>query len=200
MRFQVPEGATPIEDASGLIPQGLATYGDLCAAEAENILKAARIHLKRRKNPARAWMTEDYIRKVHRAMFDEVWEWAGRYRGSELTIGIPAYRIREEIAKLCQDAAYWDRQTESPIPVLERAVRVHHRLSWIHPFPNGNGRHARLIADIYLRAHRHPLPNWPRTEMSDPGTQRSEYIRALKEADNGSFGPLMDFTTLYLKS
>lgn len=198
MRFEVPEGATPIDDASGFIPTGILTHADLCAVEAENILKAANKHLSRRKNPNRTWLIEAYIRQVHHDMFDEVWEWAGRYREAETNIGIQAYRIVEEIGKLCQDIQYWDKQKDNPLSVLERTVRIHHRLVWIHPFRNGNGRHARMIADIYLRSHNHPLPTWPSSVMSADGDVRSRYLTVLREADQGNLQPLLDYTTSYL--
>ncbi len=165
MKFEVPEGATPILDASGLMPEGILTYADLCTAEAENILQAMDIHLKRRKNPGRAWFAEDYIRRVHRDMFKDVWEWAGQYRKAQTNVEIPTHMIREEIAKLCQDVASWNSQ-KSPMSVLERAVRLHHRFSWVHPFPNGNGRHARLMSDIYFRSHNHPIPIWLNEDIS----------------------------------
>jgi fido (protein-threonine AMPylation protein) len=107
LHFDVPEGATPLEDASGLKLPGSPTYADLCAAEAENILGAMNIHLKRRKNPSRIWMTADYICRVHRDMYKEVWEWAGMIRSHQTNIGVSAYLIREELVKLCQDIHFW---------------------------------------------------------------------------------------------
>ena len=198
MKFKVPEGATPIEDISDLVPGGLLTYQDLCAAEAENILKAVNLHLKRRKNPKKNWLTEEYIRKVHRDMFKSVWRWAGTYRKSELNIGVPAHSVREEIAKLSQDAAFWSSE-KANMPVLERAIRIHHRLTWIHPFSNGNGRHARMISDIYLYAHDHPRPIWSETSLSAPGETRSQYLKAVREADRGNFKPLIEITSRNIK-
>lgn len=198
MKFKVTEGATPIEDTSDLVPGGLLTYQDLCAAEAENILKAVNLHLKRRKNPKNNWLTDEYIRKVHRDMFKSVWRWAGTYRKSELNIGVLVHSIREEIAKLRRDAAFWNTE-KANMPVLERAIRIHHRLTWIHPFRNGNGRHARMISDIYLHAHNHSRPVWYETSLSTPGEMRSQYLKAVREADLGNFKPLMDITSKNIK-
>lgn len=198
VRFDTPEGATPIEDASGLLVEGVFTYAALNAVETENILSALNEHLRPRKRRPAAWFTEDYIRKVHRDMFDQVWEWAGRYRDAELNIGVPAFRVREEIAKLCQDVAFWDGQKENAPPILEQASRVHHRLAWIHPFPNGNGRHARLMADVYLHVHRQKLPDWPASPMGGPGDVRGAYLDALKKADRGDFEPLVAYTKRFL--
>jgi Fic-DOC domain mobile mystery protein B len=192
-KFKTSEGQTPF-DASGLIPANIRNYKDLNAAEIRNIVGAARKHLKRRKNAERVWLTEKFIRTLHRDMFCNVWGWAGNYRDSEFNIGVKPYLIREEIAKVCQDMAAWDKDTTHPMPVLERAVRLHHRLGWIHPFPNGNGRLARLLLEIYLHAHDHPRPMWP----DDEGKTRQEYLAALRHADHGDFAPLIECVRRFL--
>jgi Fic-DOC domain mobile mystery protein B len=198
VHFDTPEGATPIEDASGLLVEGVLTYAALNAVESENILSAVNAHLRRGKRRGAAWLTEEYVRRVHRDMFDSVWEWAGHYRIAALNIGVPASRIREEVAKLCQDVSFWDAQKDNPLPVLERAVRLHHRLSWIHPFPNGNGRHARLMSDIYLYIHGCQQPEWPSSAMSGSGDARAGYLDALRKADGGDFWPLIVYTRRFL--
>ncbi|MBI4247996.1 MAG: mobile mystery protein B [Elusimicrobia bacterium] len=200
VRFDTPEGATPIEDASGLLVEAVVTYADLSEKETENIIRAVNEHMRPRMRRPAVWLSEEYVRQVHRDMFDRVWEWAGRYRDAELNIGVAAHRIRDEVGKLCQDAAYWDDQKENPLPVLERAVRLHHRLSWIHPFPNGNGRHARLMSDIYLRVCRHRLPDWPSSALGGPGDLRDAYLDALRKADGGDFGPLVEYTKRFLSA
>jgi len=198
VRFHTPEGATPIDDASGLIPEGILTYADLNSAEAENILKAMDLHLKRRRSPMKSWLTEEYIRKVHRDMFKDVWEWAGTYRKSGTNLGVPVHSIYEEIAKLCQDLAYWT-DSKNTMAVIERAVRIHHRLSYIHPFQNGNGRLARMISDIYLHSHHHPLPLWPESNLLDDGKIRKDYLHAIREADKGHFKLILNFTRNLLR-
>lgn len=198
MRFNVPQGATPIDDLSGLIPEGILTYADLSAVEAENIFQAANKHLHRRKNLTRRGFTEDYVRKVHRDMFGSVWTWAGSYRQSNYNLGVPVELIRDEIQKLSDDQRYWDSSLANSMSILERAVRIHHRLAWIHPFPNGNGRHARMMMDIYLYAHRQPLTLWPSDKMSQDGNERAHYHAALKKADSGDFKDLIEFTKKYL--
>lgn len=198
VRFDMPEGATPIEDASGLLLEGVVTYAVLNRKETENIVRAVDEHLDHRKRRPALWLTEEYVRLVHRDMFDQVWEWAGRYRETELNIGVAAHRIRDEVGTLCQDVAFWDEQKDNPLPVLERAARLHHRLAWIHPFPNGNGRHARLMSDIYLRVHRHKLPAWPSSALGGPGEERGAYLDALRKADLGDFGSLTSYTTRFL--
>ena len=184
-KFETSEGQTPF-DASGLIPANIRNHKELNAAEIRNILQAARKHLRRRKNVDRAWFTERFIRELHRDMFCDVWEWAGNYRETEFNIGVKPYLIREEIAKLCQDVAAWDHDTTHPMPILERAVRLHHRLGWIHL--------ARLSLEIYLHAHDQPRPMWP----NDEGKTRQDYLAALRQADHGDFAPLMECVRRFL--
>ena len=191
-KFKTSEGQTPF-DASGLIPANIRNYKDLNAAEIRNIVGAARKHLKRRKNAERVWLTEKFIRTLHRDMFCNVWEWAGDYRDSEFNIGVKPYLIREEIAKLCQDLAAWDKDTTHPMPVSERAVRLHHRLGWIHPFPNGNGRHARLITDVLAMKLGRPAFTWGSASLVKEGEARNKYLEAIRAADNGDVQPLLNF-------
>jgi Fic-DOC domain mobile mystery protein B len=198
MRLKTTHGATPIEDADGLIPP-IRNRAELNAREAENILQAMGIHLIRRRNIRKPWLTEKYIRRIHRDMFGKVWKWAGYYRDTSLNIGVPIHQIREEIGKLCEDVAYWDLHQIS-LSILERAARIHHRLAWIHPFKNGNGRLARFMSDIYLNAHRHPLPNWPDVTGNKEANVRNEYLKALRRADSGDFAPLIDFVSQFIKT
>ena len=185
MKFVVPEGATPIEDTEGLIP-AITLYRDLCAVEAENILEASSRHLTRRMNPSGEWLNEAFIRKVHADMYSNVWAWAGKYRQIELNIGRAAsHRVTEEVAKLIGDFRYWEDMS-----VIKRSIRLHHRLTWIHPFRNGNGRHARMVADIYLYSQKHALPVWPSDDLGKSSTIRKRYLDALRFADQEDFAPL----------
>lgn len=193
LTFEGPEGATPV-DAEGLIPETIATYADLCAVEAENILSAAGRHLSRRKNADAAWLDEPFLRGLHADMFGQVWAWAGTYRQVELNIGVAPHKVSEEIGRLLGDFHHWHGLTPGEMPVLERAARLHHRLSWIHPFRNGNGRHARMAADVYLNSQRHPLPDWPGEELAATNEIRRRYLAALKAADRGDFGLLVALT------
>lgn len=191
------EGTTPF-DADGLLPEGITTMAQLSIVEAVNILKGTTRNLGRKHAPGTRWFTDPFIRKVHRDMFCDVWSWAGEYRTTELTIGVKSYLIRPEIGRLCGDAQFWDEQRENPLPVLERAARIHARLAWIHPFRNGNGRHARLMADIYLNSHGHRLPIWPSTITRLGEDLRQTYLKALKAADQGDFQPLADYTARFI--
>jgi len=187
--FEPVEGATPIEDASDLIPTHITTRAELNEWEAANILKAARRYLARKKPPL---ITLEWLKKVHRAMFDETWQWAGVLRKKNINLGADWHQIQDELKRLADDIKYWNE--DNNLNLLERSIRLHHRLVKIHPFVNGNGRHARLVADIFLSAHNEKLPEWPEAGLIERTDVRKRYIQALQAADKGDYGPLEKFT------
>lgn len=189
------EGATGGDDASGLLLSHLTTRAMRNAVELEEIGRAYDKHVfrGRRKKAGTPWLTDDVIRRVHRDMFGAIWAWAGRYRRSDTNIGVSWHQIPEQIRVLCDDFAFWD-STESRMPVLEIAARLQNRLTRIHPFVNGNGRHARLVTDIFFRSRRHPLPQWPQIQLMPQGDAvRRRYIEAMKKADGEDHADLMAF-------
>jgi Fic-DOC domain mobile mystery protein B len=190
-----PTGATSGDDTSGLILVHLTTRTDRNAAEAEAIGLAYDKYVfeARRKKRGAQWLTDDFIRTGHGDMFGSVWEWAGQYRKDKLNIGVDPNLIPEQIRLLCDDFSLWDSPT-SVMPVLEVAARLQNRLTKIHPFRNGNGRHARLITDIFFHSRQHPLPQWPQIHLLSQGHKlRAQYITAMKIADQGDFSALIQF-------
>ena len=146
-----------------------------------------------RKKRGTEWLTDDFIRKVHADMFGTIWEWGGQYRQTKLNIGVEPHLIREQIKLLTGDFFSWN-ETKSTMPVVEIAARLQHRLTYIHPFINGNGRHARLITDIFLYSCKYPIPQWPQIQLLSHGNQvREQYIRAMKHADEGDLTELIQF-------
>jgi len=188
-----PEGATNRDDTSGLIATSLTTRAARNAAETESISRAYDKHIyrARRKERGSKWLTDESLRRVHQDMFGAIWDWAGKYRTVQLNIGVKPHQIQEQIQTFCADFHHWDT---SGMPVLEIAARLQNRLTWIHPFQNGNGRHARLITDIFFYSCSQPLPQWPQTQLMTQGDAiREEYIGAMKEADQGAFPRLIQF-------
>ena len=196
-----PIGATPSGDVSGLILGHLSTPAARNAAEAEAISRAYDKHVfrARRKKQETEWLTDDYIRRVHADMFGTIWEWGGQYRQTRLNIGVEPHLIREQIKLLTGDFFSWN-ETNSTMPVVEIAARLQHRLTYIHPFINGNGRHARLLTDIFLYSRQHPIPQWPQIQLMAQGNQiRDQYIMAMKNADAGDLADLIEFIESCLK-
>jgi Fic-DOC domain mobile mystery protein B len=190
--FQEPEDATPLAPAErhALLQTWITDRDDLNEAEQENIVKGAAWAGRRRGKPADL-LNEDFAKSLHKQMFGEVWQWAGSYRQTERNIGIEAYRIPAEMPAMFDDVRYWvEHQTYPPDEI---AVRLHHRLTAIHPWPNGNGRHARLMADLLIERLGGKVFTWGGGTLSDVGELRTRYVAALKAADNHDIGPLLEF-------
>jgi Fic-DOC domain mobile mystery protein B len=183
-----PIGTTPLypEESAELIPSHITTQRELNEWEQRNILEAARWTLSAR-SPA---LDDETIRDLHRRMFDRTWGWAGRYRTTDKNIGVPWPSIPVEVRKLVDDSRIWFQK--GTYPPVEAAVRLHHRLLKTHPFPNGNGRHARLWADLLLGQHSCPPIHWRNNELDTDGSARKTYISALRAADYNDYGPLLE--------
>jgi Fic-DOC domain mobile mystery protein B len=183
--------AISFDDAAALKPN-LATKRDLDQWEYRNILEARSWALDSRRLGRSNPLTESYIRELHFRMFNQTWRWAGRFRTSNQNLGIPFGQICEQLAQLLGDAGFWVEN--KTFDIQEIAVRFHHRIVWIHPFPNGNGRHARLIADVIAMKWGCEPFSWGPSDLIAAGAARDEYIKALKTADNnGDIKPLLLF-------
>lgn len=191
-QFGQEDGKTPLspDEQDDLIPN-LATREELNEWERQNILEAYRWALNEKQVHRRDPLTEPYVRALHHRMFDQTWKWAGHYRMSEKNIGIAFYQIQNALAALLGDARYW--LEHATYASDEIAVRFHHRMVLIHPFANGNGRHARLMADVLALRQGRPVFTWGGAELADAGEIRRIYIRALRTADRNEIGPLLKF-------
>lgn len=176
------------DDRRGLIPAYIATRGDLFAAEERNIATG----LLGRPLPTPDQLLDDrYLRDLHAAMFREVWAWAGRYRTHETNIGVAPHRITGDFALLVGDARAWiEYDSYGPD---ELAVRFHHRLVAIHPFPNGNGRHGRIAADYLIRGLGSDAFSWGAGADLETAELRLAYRHALEPADAGDVTALVEF-------
>lgn len=191
--FQEPDDATPLtpQERDGLRQSWITHRRDLNEAEQENIVKGA-VWARRQRGLTPAKLLDDgFARRLHGRMFADVWEWAGAYRHSERNIGVAPYRIASDLAMLFDDVRFWTEHETYPID--EIAVRFHHRLVSIHPFPNGNGRHARLMADLLIEKLGGQPFSWGGGGLADVGELRASYVSALRAADNHDIRPLMAF-------
>ncbi len=185
----VGDGHTALsdEDGEGLIPSYIATRADLFDAEERNIAKA----MLRRAPTIDQLLDDRYLRGLHRAMFGDVWKWAGRYRLKETNIGIAPAQVAVAVRDLVDDARVWVASaTYAPD---ELAVRFHHRLVAIHPFPNGNGRHGRVAADYLVQGLGKEAFTWGATRDASTEDLRAEYRRALQRADQNDIADLLVF-------
>lgn len=191
MTFVYPDGATPLDarEAEGLKISFIANRDELNRWEQENILEAEAKYFTRRRRDV---LSERFILRLHRDMFGKVWKWAGRYRTTDKNIGVPSWDVAVKVRGFCEDANLWIGSGTEPAD--EIAARVHHRLVAIHPFANGNGRHARMLADL-LMVHilERPRFTWGRNDLSGPGEVRARYLEALRAADRMQMAPLLGF-------
>ena len=191
VKLQYPDGATPLDpnELDGLKPKHITTQGELDQLEQANISSGLR-WLSRQRGQV---LTEEFALALHKRLFGEVWDWAGTFRKTGKNIGIDPRHIQVELHALLNDLRYWaDNKTYSP---LEAAVRFHHRLVKIHAFPNGNGRHARIMADAILTDVYHAKPiDWAGgQDLQKMNERRVAYIAALKAADGEDYAPLFAF-------
>jgi Fic-DOC domain mobile mystery protein B len=191
----VDKASTPLsfEQMQGLIPTQIASRSDLNAAEQRNILKATQ---KTRRSLNQKGisdiLTDTFICKLHKDMLGEVWKWAGKYRKHDTNLGVSFLKIPMELRLLLGDTQYWLEHQVYPSHD-EAILRFHHRLVLIHPFPNGNGRHARLMADLLIEKLGDRRFTWGQVNLIKPGEARLAYIQALQAADRKDVQPLLKF-------
>lgn len=184
------DGNTPLsaEERLGLIPSYVTLRQELNEVEQINITEGERWGFAR----ARDILDEGVLRELHRRMFGQVWKWAGDYsRENNRRIGSDSFKIPLDLRSLLGDVRYWiDNGTYPPDEI---ALRFHHRLTQVHPFPNGNGRFSRLAADVLAARMGAPRFTWGRTNLIEAGETRRRYIDALRAADGHDIEPLMAF-------
>ena len=192
MEFQYAPGATPFDpdEASGLVPVHITTQADLNAWEQANIVLGDRWAARQKK---RDLLDEGFVRDLHRQMFDKTWQWAGTFRQTNKNIGVDWTQVAVKLRNLLDNTRFQiDHKVFEPD---ELVVRFHHQLVWVHAFPNGNGRHARLMADVLAQQLGRPSMTWggADVELVSMGTVRDRYLKTLREADQGQWSGLIAF-------
>lgn len=183
------DSSTPLthEEREGLIPSYITLRSELNEAEQANILEAEEWAFARKRDV----LDERFLTGLHKRMFGRVWRWAGQFRRTERNIGIDPLHIQVELRQLLDDCRYWiEHETYPPDEI---AARFHYRLVLTHPFPNGNGRHARLATDLLLVKLGQPRFTWGQVNLVDASETRKRYVAALRAADNHDIGPLLEF-------
>lgn len=191
--FKEPPDATELSpsEREGLLQTWITTRADLNVAEEQNILDGANWARRRRGVEVIDFLSDDFSKTLHKQMFGDVWNWAGTYRSRETNLGIAPLQIPIATRTVFDDARYWLQHQ-----IYERdefAIRIHHRMVAIHPFPNGNGRHTRLMADLLVERLGGQSFTWGGGILRDVGQLRATYIAGLKAADGHDIGPLLAF-------
>jgi len=190
--FVADDNSTPLapDEKDGLKLKWLTLRIELNEFETRNILDAQRWLLQ---SPPKDILNDSFLRKLHKKMFGEVWSWAGEYRSTERNIGVAPYQIPVKLKELFDDAAFWiENKTYSS---MEIAVRLHHRLVQIHPFPNGNGRVSRVMADLCMKQMGQAPLYWGDCNLTEISEIRVNYISALRKADSGDYADLISFVS-----
>ena len=193
LELKYDDGQTPLdeEEKEGIKIKSITTQGELDEFEQLSIEKAVEWTIHSKLKPEKI-LTEKFIKDLHKRMYGDVWKWAGEFRRTEKNIGIPSTQIGLQLKNLLDDTKYWiENKTFSP---EEIAIRFKHRIVSIHCFPNGNGRHSRMMADIIMESiFGKEIFSWHQSNMVKANETRKMYINALREADNGNVTPLIEF-------
>ncbi len=195
LELEYTDGQTPLDEdeKEGLLITTITTHGELDEHEQLNIEQAVKwaIQMNARLKPGQI-LSEEFIKVFHKRMFGDVWAWAGEFRRSEKNIGVNWVKIGTELKSLLNDTQYWiENKTYDPDEI---AIRFKHRLVNIHCFPNGNGRHSRIMADIIIESiFGKEGFSWNHSNMVKPDETRKKYLAAIREGDNGNIIPLIKF-------
>jgi len=193
LEFEYIKGQSPLDEdeREGLIIKTISTRGELDEFEQKNIESAVAWTLNKNYKIAEI-LTEKFVLALHKQMFGEVWKWAGKYRKSNKNIGVDKFQIQTELRKLIEDCRFWiDHKVFKPDEI---AIRFKHRLVQIHLFPNGNGRHSRLCADILIsKGLKKPIFTWGSKNLSKKSESRKKYLEAIYAADGGDHELLIEF-------
>lgn len=188
LKGSLPYGATPIEDYSDLKLDYISSKKELFDAEFINISTALAKYLSKR-NPLTKLTDVKFLQKIHFDMFNEVWAWAGKKRKTNKTVGVDKFLIDVCFKNLIDDMKYWEEQKTD---TLENSAMLHHRLVFIHPFENGNGRWSRLVTNMYLQTQINKIISWPEKDLYGKVSFRKRYIQALRDADKGAYSELIN--------
>lgn len=193
LSFRYEDGQTPLEEdeKEGLKIKSITTQKELDEFEQLNIENAVEWTMRVNLKPEKI-LTEKFIKNLHKKMYGDVWKWAGEFRKTNKNIGISWAQISIELKSLIDDTKYWiENKTYS---YEEIAIRFKHRIVTIHCFPNGNGRHSRMMADIIIESiFGKEIFSWHKSNMVKGDEIRKNYIVALRESDNGNIKPLIEF-------
>ncbi|HNO91145.1 mobile mystery protein B [bacterium] len=193
LEIEYIEGQTPLDEdeKEGLLIKSITTRGELDEFEQLNIEKSVQWTIGKKWKPEYI-LSEIFVKELHKRMFNEVWSWAGNFRKTNKNIGVDKHQIGFSLKQLLDDSLYWLKN--KTYTDEEFAIRFKHRIVKIHCFPNGNGRHSRLIADIIIsQLFGKPIFTWNSTNLNKKGEARSVYLTAIRQADSGDIKPLIDF-------
>lgn len=195
MKFEYSEGTTPLslDETECLIPNYITLHSELNTLEQINIA-SAQLWLAKRKMLPEKILSESFLNLLHKKMYQDIWTWAGQYRRSDKNIGVDWIKIPIFLRQLLDDVKF--QISKNSYSYYEISIRFHHRLVWVHPYVNGNGRHARIATDYLLKTLSKEKISWGGNNLENHNTAsatRKKYIAALRKADSGDYSLLLYF-------
>jgi hypothetical protein len=107
-----------------LIPTHFAIRSELNAMDQAGNAEGDRWAFSRKRDV----LDEDFLRRLHRRMFGDIWTWAGEFRETDKNIDdVPARRVPAALRQLLGDVRAQPEQ--KAYPPDEIAVRFHNRLT-----------------------------------------------------------------------
>ncbi|MBX2904773.1 MAG: Fic family protein [Taibaiella sp.] len=188
MKYDLPNGQGEI------LPNklGLKSAEELALAEFEGFV-LAEIKLTEQLTPKTVFNCA-YICKIHRLALGHVYGFAGKYRTVNMSKGgfpFPAAMYLEQTMSLFEDevlakvpSRYDDRES-----LMTSIAIIHAELLFIHPFREGNGRTARVLANLMARQQGFGSLNF--SEIA--GTKFQEYVHAIQNAAHKNYTPMIEF-------
>jgi len=184
-------------DESEVLPNlmGLTDATAIGLVEFEGFLRAD-IILTEALTPATTF-TLHYLLEMHRLALGQLYAFAGRYREVNISKGgfaFPAARFLP--ASMKQFEQEWLRK---PLPndlaaLLYLVGAIHGELLFIHPFREGNGRTARLLANLMLEQQGYARLRW---DLIDEAAF-PHYVAAVQQSGLGNYVPMQALMrTLY---
>jgi cell filamentation protein len=136
--------------------------------------------------------TAGEIRRMHKCWLGEIYDWAGEYRGVNIAKGAFMFAAATQVPRLMQDFERGPLREFTPcsfdtVPAQATALAiVHAEFILIHPFRDGNGRCARLLAMLMgLQA------GLPALDFGGiRGAKKREYIAAVQAALSRDYDPM----------
>lgn len=191
MKIEVPSGATPLDsDALQMLIPNLTTQRELNEFEAQNISDAV-VWAQKSRKLKKEILSASGLMSLHRKMFDQTWTWAGKFRWRQTNIGVAPDKIQNELGALLGNVQHWIENKTYTIEIS--SIRFHHKLVWIHPFPNGNGRFSRLAADLLVEFNEGRKLSWGSKDLTKESENRNQYLNALRAADQNNYELLIAF-------
>ena len=166
---------------------GLTTIAEINLAEAEGVARAEESLLHYETDV----VVDTYlVLEIHRTAFEHLYEWAGQIKKKNLIVGDfeppPYQQLPNLLAEFSEQLQFLLRDVDGEEKLVHVLAYAHHKIVQIHPFQNGNGRTARLVTNLLAYLHGYEAIQIYHRE----GDTRSEYVQALKKADNHDYQPL----------